>query len=227
MIASFFHRIWKLTTVPLVAALTLSAAASEVSVTLSPHELTGEPFLKIAPSATRNLNWFFTDARGQLNHRDLGQTFLTPGSADVPLRALALQIASVPEARIGENAGGGRFTLTVSRMPGPDIFEPGEALYKGSGQLPEVLEKGAYLLFDLGEALSLEKDQYYSILLSFDAPIPGQNLHFTFGPSSLYREGGAFIHSNATAPFTVMQYDTAGGTLQMFLFSTPPAAHAP
>lgn len=206
----------------LISAYAAQQAWAEVLTSASTTAPVKDVLLSIAPTGVSNLNWFYKGNTAQ-NHRDVGQTFLAPGSTATTtlLKSVVLQISTVSAAQIGTTAPGASFTLSIYKVAGADSFEPVESIYSETGNLPSLMEKGDFLTFDLNKTVSLVGDTYYAVSLAFNSPDAGRNLQFTFGVNTLYANGSAFTYSNASAPYDQLAYANGGGDLRMVLVTVP------
>ncbi len=148
--------------------------------------------------------------------REIGQSFITPGTQDVMIDGLAL--------RINDNrdiSGIARdFTLTIYKS-GAQGLPSGDAIYQGTGSLPTSLSTLGYITFQLGEEVALEGGVQYCFQIGFTAEGGNAQLSFAASKGSLYA-GRSFYYANSdSADTAALVYTSAQRDLDFAVLYTP------
>lgn len=173
--------------------LTVDPANAAIQTRLSSEAPTGSLIAAAPGTETEysNTRWYFTsdDAAGQ---RDIGQSFLSDTSGS--LAEVTFHLSEVAPPGPGSASAG--FTLKIYALSDGQNIPEGEPIFTGSGDLPDQLQGGDFLTFDLGQDVPLDADTHYAVVLSFNEPGTGQTLNFSTRHPDEYKEGVVLLHQN-------------------------------
>jgi len=197
------------------AAWLLAAdARAAVLITPSPEAPTNHVFLSIASGGTGNsaLNGLATGTASAV--RELGQTFLVPGTTPIALQAFTLQLTTAVQS----GSPGAGMTVSIFKVTDATALPTGAPAYTTSGNLPDLMTLGHYLTFEFDTAVMLEAGEYYAIQIGFTSLAANQSFNVVTGND--YAGGRAFYYANSPNP-AVMNYIGQSTDLKMVLQTIP------
>lgn len=198
-----------------VAASLLTAEThAAVLISQSSEVPTNNVFLSIASNGTGNsaLNGLATGTVSSV--RELGQTFLVPGSTPIELHAFSLQLSTAVQA--GSARAG--FTVSIYNVANSTAMPTDAPLYTTSGNLPDIMTVGQYLTFTFDQPVTLNAGSYYAIQIGFTELAPNQSFNVATGND--YANGRAFYYANSPNA-SVMNYIGQSTDLKMVLQTIP------
>jgi len=154
-----------------------------------------ETLISVAPGVTKNQRWLYTSDTTANRHRDVGQTFLIPGTSPVSITSFVFRIADV--GAIVSQLSNAPFTLSIYEFADATSYVPmGEPLYQVSGTLPAEFPSLEYLSFTLDDAFVAQAGHYYGVQLGLDTRAADLGINFRSGLPADYAGGTGFSYSN-------------------------------
>ncbi len=207
----------------LVLGLASASGAIITSISAAPPSAEQSLIRAAVPEGTEGnaymMRYYNNYSSGANRHREIGQSFIVPGTDPVAIDGFVLRIddnRDFSSITVAKN-----FTFSIYKAASNGIPE-GDAIYVSTGLLPETLTNRHYITFQLDETVVLEDGGRYCFQIGYTTSSGASQLSFAASGDDIYTEGRSFYYSNSNSSDPAsMIYTSAQRDIDFAVLYTP------